>query len=393
MADESLLELERVLRAAPDDEAARRRLVALLARSGRRREALEHAARIPGGRDLANGLWREDLARLEKTVAVPGTHEVTQIAIEPTGKMLALSLRGELRIVEVGSDRVLHSASGRRDDLLVARREQVFVQDYARGGVIASFEWSAGELRSSRRSVRDLATIHDVAPRGDLLLLQGSHHGGIYAWPSLDPIVERPSRLNPPVVDWETRRLLLDGMRGIEVLPFTGPALPVIPGRGERLVALGAGLVSRYEQGLVLRSLVHGWRVALYELKGVARPGLGKPSLSGSFVRIVLAGVPLRFELDLERGEVLSRPDRVERLALEPSDDDAPIRALWHPRADFVLQSRRGGPFELRSLEGETVLRLPPNCFPQAWTEDGRALLVLHAAGEEGRAWIELWRC
>ncbi len=393
MADESLLELERVLRSAPDDAQTRHRLVSLLARSGRRREALEHAGPLHDSRDLTNEIWAEELERMEKTVAVPGAHEVTDVALDPDGEMLAWSSNREgFHVAAIRTGKVLHSASGARRDRLIAVPGKVFCKDEVRGP-ITCVEWSPqyADARVTRRTGG--GNLLDVSPGGDLILGEGNQQHGVYTWPAFGAVIEHPSRLNPPVVDWDTRRLLVNGLRGLEVSPFLGPAPAPIEGRSTvQPVVLGSGLVARYRPGLVVHSLINGWTTTLYELKGEVAPPYARPSLSGRFVRLVLGGAPVRFSIDLQSGALLEKPERVERLALSQTADDRPGEVLWHPHADLVLQRRRGGTFELRTLAGMTIFRLPQASAPQAWTKDGRALLVLRAAGE-GRAWLELWRC
>lgn len=393
MADESLLELERVLRAAPDDEQTRRRLVSLLARSGRRREALEHAELLPDARDATNGLWREELERLERTVAAPGAHEVTDVALDPNGDMVAWSSNREgFHVAAVKTGALVHSAAGQRQDRLLAVPGKVFCKDHVRGPITA-IEWAQDGVRVTRRNPQ--GALLDVSPAGDLVLVEGNQTQGVYTWPALGAVIEQPSRLNAPVVDWETRRLLVNGLRGLEVFPFVGPAHATLEGRTTvSPVVLGGGLVARFRPGLVLHSLAGtgNWMATLYEQRGSVAIPYARPSLSGRFVRLVLGGVPVRFEVDLATGAVLSRPERVERLALSQTSEDRPGEVLWHPHADLVLQRRRGGHFELRTLEGETVMRLPQASFPHSWTRDGRGLLTLRGAGE-GRSWLELWRC
>jgi len=387
VSDESLQELERTLRASPDDAAARQRVVTLLARAGRRREALAHVEQLPASRDLSNELWEGELAGLDRAFTLPGAHEVEDVALDPTGALLAwCSTRGGMRIVATASGATVLARPNARVQRLLTVPGKVFWHTDRIECL------SPGEERPATRMapIRG-ASLLDASPTGDRLLLQGTQQEGVYTWPNLETLLERPCRMEPPVVSWETQHLIVKGLRGAEVVAFPGGATSALEGRSSWQGALGGGLVARFRPGLVVSSLGRGWTTTLYELRGEVAIPYARPSLSGRFVRLVLGGEPVRFELDLETGAVLACPDRVERMALAQTSDDRPGKVLWHPRADLVFQTRRGGTFELRSTQGHVVKRLPQGAAPMAWTQDGRTLLVLRGAGE-GRVWVELWR-
>ncbi len=400
MPDESLLALERALKDSPDDAATRLRLVSLLARSGRRREALSHAGLLQGSRDLVNDIWRDELAGWARGLTIPGAHEVSSVALDPQGALLAWSSPEEgLHVASVASGKIVHVARGVAVDRLLAVPGRIFA-DYRTGpGAsndlirIGSVELAEGRARETRRAPPvGGGTLVDVSPGGDFIVIQGPQREGVYRWPGLEAIFEQETRLYWPVVEWHSRRYLVNGVRGLEVLSLEGSRLAPIPGRSSvQPIVLGQGLIARIMPGLVVHALALGWAAVLYELRGNVGGTPARPSLSGRFVRIVLGGTPVRFELDLATGAVVSRPDRVERLALAQTNQDGPGRVLWHPQADLVFQQRNAGIFELRDLDGATILRLPAGSAPVAWTGDGLALLVLRGAGE-GKAWLELWR-
>jgi hypothetical protein len=393
--DDSLLELERSLRANPDDASLRFRLASALARSGRRGEALAHVdvARAPAEhfqetRRLADELWRSELLELDRAIAVPGAQNVTHVALDQQGSLVAWSHQERLCVAGLETGAIVHENKRHVSDRIVAAQNGFFSHDRRKQRIVR-VEWLKGNLVPSQRNEVPRGTrLIDASPAGDRLLLQGDRQEGVYRWPSLEPVFEQPSRAERPMVDWTAGLLVSPAYAEIHVVPLDGSDPFAIGGARGALTALGSGVFARKQTALALHGIRPAWTREL-----LSQAPEGEPSLSSDRrgLRLFLGGKPVRFDLDITTGEVLSAPEGVDRLSRVGTREDTNI--LWHPHADLVLH-RKNGVFELRGLEGPSLRRLPGGASPQGWTADGRALLVLRSAGSagEGKAWIELWR-
>lgn len=393
MADLPLQELERSLRAAPEDAALRLRLAAALGRSGRRGEALGHLGldRFPDeafaeGRRLANELWQGELRSLERALAVPGTHDVSEIRMDPAGELVAWRTGARrLRIADLRKGEVLRVEVADLVGGLHVIRGRVF---WDREGELASVAPGEDPVRVAPGGrVRLL----DVAPSGDRVLVQDERREGVYEWPSMRPLVERPCRMFPPAVDWESGSVFVQGHGArVDVVALDGRPLGALELGGRGVPApLGRGVVAQLSPSLALHGVRGRWSLPLVEVKRGGRSGHARPSLSsdGRGVRLLLADVPVRFEVDLERGVLREPPGHAKHLERSSTRSDG----IWHPHADVVAQWR--SPFwQLCELGGAPILHLPANAYPVAWTADGRGLLVNRYAGGENRVFVELWR-
>lgn len=401
MADESLRELERTVAVSPDDPGARLRLASGLARAGRRREALSHLEHLGASgplpleaASLGSVLWREELAALEPRMAVPGAHQVDKVEVDPEGGVLAWSSgAGSLKVADLATGEVLASEPCLVRDVIFVRGRRVFALDDM-GARLLEVDVRGPVPEKRALAVEPFVRLLDVSPTGDRVLVQDRDVDGVYEWPTLAPVVRRRCGSVNAIVDWSAGLFVAVelGGRSVEVCPIAhgnapGVSLP-LSGRVGQLASLGHGLAAQ-SPGLTLHSLTARWRLPLV----TANVELPAPSLApdGRGVRVVLGGTPVRFDVDLETGQLVRAPEGVERLARAAQRHDG--QTFWHPRADVCAVMRAGSAFfELRATDGSVALGLPANTAPERWTSGGRQLLTLRGAGSLGQVWLELWR-
>lgn len=404
MADDSLRELERTVAHSPDDPGARLRLVAALARAGRRAEGLGHLATLaalgplpPEARSLEAVLWRQEVQALEPRMAVQGAHQVDAIEVDPDGATLAWSSgAGSLKVADLATGEV------RRTEPCLVRMGKLFVRGQR---VFAIDDLGARLLEVDLRgggvpAVRSVPVDHhhrllDVSPDGERVLLQDEEVDGVYEWPALAPVVRRRCGSLDSIVDWGEGLLVAPdlGGRSVEIARIVHGNAPgehlALAGRRGKLVPLGRGLAAQTFPGLTLHGLRARWSLPLVTAN-VSLPATSVVA-DARGLRVVLGGTPVRFDVDLEAGRLLARPDGLDRLLRESARNDE--SALWHPHADLAVVRRGSAFFEVRSTDGSLARSLPANTSPQRWTDRGRALVTMRSAGGAlGQSWIEVWR-
>lgn len=390
MADESLRSLERALAAAPSSGALRLQLARALVRAGRAREALDRleletieAAFFDDGRALADGLWRDELARLERRTVIPvgegAGPDASDSALVVTADGLAgwradLQRGGSFAIVDLERGTLLHeSAPPHLATAIHASAEAIFLEETSHlGRALVAFSRSGLERAPCE------GRLVSVAPDGRRIAEWDGERLRVREWPSMHVLVE--AKGHEPLLDWEEGVFFLKAGATRRAVPFEGEPRDLDQAFTGRL---GRGVYAETGSALVL----HAWP-ALAPIR-ILDPGVDpvpSPSLASDrrVLRIVLGGKPRRFEVDLERGVVVRAPADKERLARVNAET-----GRWHPHADAVFRYRKDRLMELVTPE-ERLVVLPPGTWPRAWTPDGHALVTV--SSEKGLRRLEVWQ-
>ncbi len=394
MSDESILELERVVRGAPGDEGARLRLVAALVRAGRTRDALERldlalvsSEQLGSARELSKRLWLEELGSLQFLGAIPLEHA--------NAFVLSLSVDSGRRWVAWSSWRSgLYVSSPSGEPILVDPNHEgrpVFVH----GGILAShgdgltfLEWSGTRFDRRTLPCGTRTFLLGASPLGDRILLRHWKRARVLAWPSLDVVLEVAVAAGPVLVDWIAERLLVPSRVGVAAWSFSGgPAVqcPFKTGHGDPFIA-APGVIGKIWPGLWLHGHEHGWTKPVVR----SRRTIPMPSFASDrrTLRLVIGGSTRRFLLDPRTGALDPSPDTAWPM---PVRDDAYV--CWHPHADVYLAgSSRPQTVAVRAADGKTLREFNYALARSTWSRDGRTLAAVRTpARRGGPSRIEVW--
>lgn len=385
MGDETIAELERALRAAPDDTEARLRLATALARAGRGGEGLDALPlaaiprdAYPRAKQLSERLWRDEVAALERAawIEAPGvfghlawTKDAPLVAWQnPTETVIANRETGQRLEVVRGATRA------------VASRRAIFVQP-GRHSPVYAYELDASGRLGVVSQLLDREELLDVSPAGDRItvvpLVERSfgerwemrlESASVLTWPGLERIAAHGCPRWTFSVDWERRVLTIPGY-GLEVAFDGGVALERVPNAG---FSVGHGLLVDARRGMKVHHLPTS---ASWELvKGRTRAGAFSLARDGRRLRFVYGPKAYCFEIV---------PPRKARKTHETVGGSG---VAFHPDADLIAT---GG--MVADFDGRMVVDLGADATALDWSPDGRALAVKRST--EGRAVeLEIWR-
>jgi hypothetical protein len=398
VADESIRSLERALAAEPSSGVARVQLARALVRAGRGREALARLdlATIDEGsftaaRALADDLWRDELSGLVRAAVIPAGrgphHGESAVVVTPSGLVGWYSdwaMGGGFAVADLATARVIHSEPRHRSLRQIATRDRVFSDEapIEGGARIVSVDRSGAHVVDLPPGGR----FYDVDPAGERVLVLHDDALRIHEWPSFRVLHERPRA--GALIDWEESVLLVNDAKDERwFVPLGGGEPAPIPSeRADYLFhRLARGVFAATGRGLRL----YTWPGRhVIKLLPAAPESVPQPSLAADrrIVRIVLGGKPRRFEVDLERGEVVSTPPNVEKLARSNAET-----GHWHPHTDAVWRYRKDRLEELATPEHRRVLILPAGVWPRAWSPDGHTLVCVSTL-DSGERNVEIWR-
>ncbi len=392
MADESLRALERSLAGSPANAGLRVQLARALVRAGRARDALARLdlptiepAFFDDARALADALWRDELARLERRTVIPvgagAGPDQSDSALVVTEDGLAgwradLNRGGRFAVVDLERGAVLHESEEFHVAMAIfASARHVFVDEISpEGRATLAFSRAGTERAPAANRIR----LVDVAPGGDRFAEWNTEGTlAVRAWP--DQQLLHAAEGHEPLVDWEV---------GVAFMRKAGRHLAVRFGGEPRELdflfrqRLGRGVYAETGSALIL----HAWPgLEPIRILEPANDPVPAPSLASDrrVLRIMLGGRPRRFEVDFERGAVVRAPEDKERLSRLNAET-----GRWHPHADAVFRYRKDRLVELVTPE-ERLLVLPPGTWPRAWSPDGHSLIAV--SSEKGERRLEVW--
>lgn len=378
--DESL----RALGRAQDEDAGLRHALAL-ARTGRVPEALlrlEQAELGPAGRaeaaQLQDALWRAEVARLAPARPLGEAAEEPEAAgVDLTERLAAWRVGDEVQVAALSGLPIARLAP-RPDARLLPARGRVFL-DADGGDLLESVGLTAEGAVEHHALPAPGARLLSVDPAGERALLgydllrsrrdrwpraRSNPRWALVSWPDGGALLADAAPHGAPLVDWETRHVLVRATeRRLEPRPFDGaPPRPGLEVEGPVQV-LCAGVLAEGGRGLTLRG--PGWSRRLVERGEATHLSLRADRRA---LRLVASQVGLRFELDLLAGTAT-------RTGVGPAG------AAWHPRADLLELAG-----SVVALDGAVVLA-HPGAQLLAWAPGGRAALL---SGDDGLLW--LWR-
>jgi hypothetical protein len=400
MHDEEIRRLERA--ALAGDAAARLRVARAVARTDHLGTALARIdlARVPWAdyeaqRAYTDALWLEHFRGLAPAVRVPGEYPVVQIVAASRASLLGWIGGGR------NGPMIADARTGARLDTgdfpvieLHASEDAVFSQ--YRATVLRRYLRKGDDALDVTPSVISPGRVHDVSPGGDLALVGGPGDAtiGIHEIPSLRSLLEKPAGSRDACsVDWASREVVFTQRMGdeehVSLVSFEDATLWSHVATWSwkhqgQFRALGRGAVACEREGLTLH-FRDGRTIPLLEARNRAVASLAS---DGRCLRVHLESGPHRFIVDRERGVLVAGEPLLGRKPREWSPS-----ALWHPHANLACVRRKDGAFVLVSTEEGVVAELGRDVLPQAWIEDGRALLVLRDARRVGpEVTIEVWR-
>jgi hypothetical protein len=334
--------------------------------------------------------WARDLARLERGRVL--SERARSARLDLSGRLIHVSSPDREGLVSLDTgEPVFEVASGSSAGDWVPFSGGFFLKHDAEGLLGRVELLPSGRAIERREPVLGLPEA--CAPDGSAVLVSCDEKYdparmlGIYRWPSLEPLLEvslSGKGVAPRTVDWATRRLLVrTEERRVRVITFGKPRRPELgldlADEGSVFEVIGPGVACESGRALALHFLEGG---STWPLAGSAASSAVSLSTDGSRLRALVGTAPARFRLDL--GGKASGLG-FGKATSEPLVADGAAR--WHPHADVLAAGRR-----VVAFDGTLVLELPPSARADAWTPDGRGLVVLSDGGGDRDSRVELWR-
>ena len=337
------------------------------------------------------------LARLQPVVtsALPVSPEgYGSLAIGKSGRTLVWGTEWEKECDLVFVDLVTGEVQRRVREVaangLVARPSGFFVADAGHRRGRAEEPSRLLELGEDGTVLRVVpmdgrGSLQSVSPDGASVAFFADRHLVIRTWPDMH---ERASLAGlRPRIEWQSERMFCwDGAR-YEVRSIAGDAAVIRIDTLEPIYPAAKGVASSSLSGLVLYGLRTPWT---RRLTASSDKRISESVGDGGTVRACVGQTLHRFVVNLRSGELLHSTS-VEL----PHDPFAPggydDRVFWHPKLDALLVHQRDR-YWLCSVDGSKLLELPDDARPEAWFDDGRALLVTYPNANDQLLPFEVWR-
>ncbi len=375
MSDDAIKEMERTLRGSPSDSVLRIRFAHTLLRIGRDREALDavDVAEIDhehyeDAREIADRLWREEIARFERVDFLFPYDSRGGPAVDTTGRIGVFGMPSYHRVVDLARREVIHHEPGRLNFPCPARGGIYFRVVHWNGS--SRIGWARldgrGEIEVGSRAPRGDEELIEVSPAGDLIAVARQLRRGqsfrILSLPSFELVAKGPWE-HGGVVLWESGHVVTPS----RVVPWReGVAAAFRDFTGNKLQKLGGSVVATDERsGIAIHDVVHGWSKRLESKRKVAL------AHDGRTLRASTRSRTFEYELDPETGDLFER-----------GFQSIPGHPLFHPGTDLYIPSEGS---RVLSWDGQPVLELPADARPFYWVMGGHGLLAL-------RHGYELWR-
>jgi hypothetical protein len=384
MSDDAIKEMERTLRGSPADSGLRIRFAHSLLRIGRDREALDaldcaHLDRehYEGAREVADRLWREEIARFERVDHVFPYGSRGGPAIDLTGRIAVFGMPSYFQVVDLARrGEVVHHEPGRLNFPWPVRGGVYFRVVHRNGS--EAIGWARlpldapgarGEIEVGARAPRGDEALIGVSPAGDLVALERRLRRGysfrICRLPSFELVAKGPWEPGG-VVLWESGHVVTPS----RVVPWRDGATAAFRDfAGSNLGALGGSVVATEEySGVAIHDVVQGWSQRLESKRKVWL------AHDGRTLRASTRSRTFEYDLDPETGDLFER-----------GHQSIPGHPLFHPGTDVYIPNDGS---RILAWEGHPVLELPPDARPYFWIMGGHGLLVFR----HPQVGIELWR-
>jgi hypothetical protein len=358
-----------------------------LRRSGRARDVVDlfGATRGPGPlREEAEQAWKETLRGLTRVAEWP----------EPAGQWLLRGWSGR-RAVLLASDgaRLLDTgrlALGRAwpTRSVCAGGSGMFVVAPRRFDPLAAAFDSVEVVTDQGATTTTLRTdfeLRDASPDGAVLL--ATFAGALSRFVRLDDGAQLREVASSDVAwSWRHDRVAWGVQDRLLCARWSNDAPPVALGHvGRRLSFLEDGRLLIGQLDLRIIDVTTRHTVDVRGPRDLVGPALTSPD-GQALLALRRSLEPVRLPLDARSGE-----------AAAVADDWFTVRGVlqWHPQAEMALIDVRAGEAAVRHVDGEVLLRLPPDRAALGWTPDGRGLLAVRGSlpgpDEAATGTLELW--